>query len=94
MSARFYGDYGGSGQLQLGDPLEAAAFAGLPVKVDAKGVTDPACISKLYERRDSCAAAGEYRAALLLTDLLHVVEPRRAVSIEDCAPETVSTHPS
>jgi hypothetical protein len=84
----FYGDET-TGQLLYGDSLDARSFAGCPVKVDGSGVTDPAAISSLRERRDRAAAAGDFRGALLLSDLLYVVEPRPPMTVAECAPETV-----
>ena len=61
----------------------------LPLAVDATGAALPAELEKLRARQRRAAAEGDFHAALLLQDLLFSVEPRRPLTLEECAPPTL-----
>ena len=61
----------------------------LPLAVDATGAALPAELEKLRARQRRAAAEGDFHAALLLQDLLYTVEPRRPLTLEECAPPTL-----
>jgi hypothetical protein len=62
----------------------------LPLTVDlSTGAALPREIEKLRARQRHAAAVGDYQAAMLLEDLLFSVEPRPALTLEDCAPPTL-----
>eukprot|EP01043_Picozoa_sp_COSAG02_P051109 COSAG02_NODE_5339_length_4421_cov_1.716104_5_plen_293_part_00 len=73
-----------------GDVAQQIKDECLPLTVDkSTGVTLPREIEKLRARQRQAVAVGDYQAALLLEDLLFSVEPRPALTLEDCAPSTL-----
>jgi hypothetical protein len=66
---------------RMRDLLDGGADSPLPV--DDAGVPDPAYLARLRSAMDTAAAAGDFRLATGLQDLLFAVEPKPALTLEE-----------
>jgi hypothetical protein len=60
----------------------------LPLRVDAQFHALPEEVQRVQEAITEAAEAQDFRKAAALQDLLHVVEPKPPLSVDDCCPDS------
>ena len=60
----------------------------LPLRVDAQLHALPEEVQRVHEAITEAAEAKDFRTAAALQDLLHVVEPKPPLSVDDCCPDS------
>ena len=60
----------------------------VPLRIGADLQALPAELARLRAAIDAAAANREFRQGAALQDLLHIVEPKPPLSVDECCPET------